>query len=110
MAKMAQVGIARVGLRTMSLEVAFGHDTKRAYSCEGAAIVAVQFVPVIAFEHDFAIEAARQFEAIDKRITRIERSSRVVPIAIVHVVSVVCLAVIRCARAVQGHPTRLNVA
>jgi hypothetical protein len=109
-AKMAQVGNARVGFRMMTLKIAFGHDTKRTDGRERPAIVAVQFVPVIAIEHDFAIEAARQFKAIDKRVTRIEGSGSVVPIAMAHVASVLCVAVIRCGRAVQFHPLHLDIA
>jgi hypothetical protein len=110
MAKMAQVGIARLGLRMMALEIAFGHDPKCADGRERTGVVAVQFVPIVAVEHDFAVETARQFEAVHKRITRIEGPISVVSITIAHVASVICVAVIRCARAVQLHPLRLNIA
>jgi hypothetical protein len=58
MAKMAKVGIACVGLRMMTLEIAFGHDPKRADGRERTGVVPVQFVPVIAIEHDLAIQTA----------------------------------------------------
>jgi hypothetical protein len=108
MAKMAEVGIARVGLRIMTLEIAFDHDPKRADGRERTAVVAVQFVPVIAIEHDLAIDTARQFEAIDKWVTRIE-SSWVVPIAITNVVCV-GLVVLVFDGAVQFDPVQLDVA
>jgi hypothetical protein len=109
MAKVAQVGIARPSLRMMALEIAFGHNPKRADGGERTGVVAVQFVTVIANEHDFAIEAARQFDAIDKRITRIEDLISLAPIAITHVASVIGLTV-RSARAVQFHPLHLDIA
>jgi hypothetical protein len=97
-AKVAQVGIARVGLRTMTLEIAFGHDPKRAHSRERAAVVPVQFVAIVAVEHELSIETARQFEAIDKRIARIE-GSVLFSIAITNVVAVVPVA-LKATRAV----------
>jgi hypothetical protein len=92
MAKMAQVGIARVGLRMMALEIAFGHDPKRADGRERAAIVAAQFVPIVAVEHDFAIETARQVKSIDKGVAWIERSV-VISIGITNILAVARVAV-----------------
>jgi hypothetical protein len=90
----------------MTLEIAFGDDPKRADGRERAAVVAVQFVPVIAVEDDFAIQTAWQLEAIDKRITRIE-GSIMVPIPITDVVSMIRVP-LGSDRTIQFNPPRLN--
>jgi hypothetical protein len=45
-------------------EIAFGHHPKRADGCQRTAIVAVEFVPMIAIHHDLSFEPAGQFEAL----------------------------------------------
>jgi hypothetical protein len=66
-------------------EIAFSHHPKRADGCERPALVNVQFVPVIAVQHDLPLESARQFEAFEKCVSRIVVSSASVPIALTNV-------------------------
>jgi hypothetical protein len=55
-------------------EVALRHDPKRAKRCERPAVVAVQFVPMIAVDHDLTFRTARQVEAVDESVSRIVRA------------------------------------
>src|SRR5262249_54062878 len=61
--KVPDIRIARVGaLVATTPEVTVGNDPKGADSRHRSAVVAVQFVTLVAIEHDFAIETARQLE------------------------------------------------
>ena len=93
---MTEVRLARIGrLVAPVAQIAFGHHPKRADGRERSAVVAVQFVPVIAIHHDLAFESARQFEAVEEHISRIEISFASVPIAnvLVAVANVVLFAI-----------------
>jgi len=109
---MPQVWLGPVDrLVTGIAEVAFGHDPKRTDSCERATVVAIQFVPVLAIEHDFAFKPARQLEAVDKRVSRIDISFARVTIANVLVaVAHVVLFAIEARLIAHLNPRHLHVA
>jgi hypothetical protein len=52
-------------------QIALGHHPKRTDGRQRPAVVAVQFVPVIANHHDLAFEPTGQFEAFEEDIARI---------------------------------------
>jgi hypothetical protein len=92
-------------------EVAFGHDPKRADRCERATVVAIQFVPVLAIEHDFAFKPARQLKAVDKRVSRIDISFARITIANVFVaVAHVVLFAIQTGLTTHLNPRHLHIA
>ena len=71
-AEVAQVRLADVRrLVPWVLQVAFGDDAKRADRRERPTVVAVQFVPMLAVEHHFSVEAARELQALDERVARV---------------------------------------
>ena len=109
---MTQVGIASIArLIVPALQVAFGHDPKRADGSDRAAVVAVQLVPLFAIEHHLAIESAWQLDAVEEYVTRIDVSVATVTITvtITHVAWIARVAV-ESRRAIQFNPPRLDVA
>jgi len=85
--QVAQVRLTRAGrVIAWIAEVAFRHGPKRAEGCERAAIIAVQFVPAIAVEHDLAFHTARQVEAFDEGVSRIVRAFTCISIAFASVI------------------------
>jgi len=111
-AQMPQVWLPPVDrLVTGIAEVAFGHDSKRTDGRERATVVAIQFVPVVAIEHDFAFKPARQLEAVDKRVSRIDTSFARVTIANVFVaVAQVILFAVQTGLITHVNPRHLHVA
>jgi hypothetical protein len=84
-----EVRLARISrLLAPVAQIAFGHHPKRADGRKRPAVIAVEFVPVIAIHHDLPLEAARQFEAFEEDISRIAISFASVPIAVTHVATV----------------------
>jgi hypothetical protein len=78
-------------------QIAFGNDPKRANRRERATVVAVQLLSMIAIDHDLAFRSARQFEALDERVSRIDRAfGRIaLPNVFVAVAEVILLALER---------------
>ena len=69
-------------------QIAFGHHPKRADGRKRPAVVAVEFVAVIAIHHDLAFEPARQFEAFEENISRIAIAFASLPVTLTHVATV----------------------
>jgi hypothetical protein len=109
---MPQVWLSPVDrLVTGIAEVAFGHDPKRTDGCERTTVVAIQFVPVLAIKHDLALKPARQLEAVDKRVSRIDISFARVTIAnVVVAVAHVVLFAIEAWLIPQVNPRHLHIA
>jgi hypothetical protein len=71
-AQVPQVRLVRLArLISRIAEIAFGHDSKGTNDRQRSAVVAVQFVSVITVEHNLALRAARQFEAVKEWVSRI---------------------------------------
>src|SRR5437773_10180314 len=69
MAKVKLTWIARLVARVA--EIALSDDSKRRNCRQRSAVIAVQFVPMITVDDEFAFESARQFETVEKHIARV---------------------------------------
>jgi hypothetical protein len=87
--QVTEVRLACIGrLVAPVAQIAFGHHPERADGRKRPAVVAVEFVPVIAIHHDLPFESARQFEAFEADISRIVISFASVSVAVTHVATV----------------------
>ena len=109
---MTQVGIASIArLIVPALQVAFGHDPKRADGSDRAAVVAVQLVPLFAIEHHLALESAGQLNAVEEYVTRIDVSVATVTITVtITEIAWIVRVAVESRRAIQFNPPRLDVA
>jgi hypothetical protein len=70
--EMAEIAVSRVrGLIPRVAEIALGHHAKSPYGRERSALVAIEFVPVIAVDHDLAFESPWQIKIAHEDIARI---------------------------------------
>jgi hypothetical protein len=76
------------GLVAPIAQIAFGHHPERADRRKRPAVVAVEFVAVIAIHHDLPFESTGQFKAFEEDISRIVISFASVAIAVTHVATV----------------------
>jgi hypothetical protein len=109
----AEVRLARINrLIARIAEIAFGHYPKCSDGRKRPAIVAIEFVPVIAIHHDLSFESAGQFEAFEEDISRIVISFATVPIAATNVRTVARIVwfAIEARRTSQFSPRHLDVA
>ena len=69
---MAEASIARIERFVSEIaKIPFGHDPKCTNRCKRPAVVAIQFVPMIAVDDQLAFETSRQLQAVDERVPRI---------------------------------------
>src|SRR6266851_2605922 len=86
---MTQVGLARIArLVARIAEIALGHHPKRADRRERPAVVAVEFVPMVAIEHDLTLETAGQFETVEEHVARIRVSFAKVVITLANIITI----------------------
>jgi hypothetical protein len=111
---MSQVGLARVaGFVPRIPEIAFGHHPKCPDGPKRPAIVAVEFVPVIAIDHDLPFESARQLQIVEEGIARVVVPFASVAIPIANMFSAIARVVldsVRARTAAQFDPRHLDVA
>ena len=87
--QVTEVRVADIGgVLAPFAQIAFSHHPKRADGRKRPAVVAVEFVAVIAIHYDLPFESARQFEALEEDISRIAISFASVPIAVTNVATV----------------------
>lgn len=106
--QMAPVRLAHVeSVVARIAEIGFGYDPKCADGRQCAAIVAVQFGPVVAIEYELAFRSARQIKAFDKRVAGVVVA--IAPIALVTPIvetrSIVLFAILR----MQLDPRHLDI-
>jgi hypothetical protein len=100
------------GLLAPIVQITLGHHPKRADGRKRPAVVAVEFIPVIAIHHDLPFESARQFEAVEEDISRIVIAFASVPIAVTNVATVARIVwfAIESRLMTRLYPRHLNVA
>jgi hypothetical protein len=111
--QVTEIGLAHVSrLLARVAQVAFGHHPKRTDGREKPAIVAVEFVPMIAIHHDLPFGPAGQFEALEEDISRIVISFASLPVAVTHVATIarIVLFAIKARFMTQLYPRHLKVA
>jgi hypothetical protein len=83
------VSVMRIaGLIAPIVEIAFGHHPKCADGRECPAVVAIEFVAMIAVHHDLAFKSARQLEPIEERVSWIEVSVATLATLVSNIVAV----------------------
>ena len=104
--RLAQRFVSRI------VEIALGRHPKRAYRRKGPAVIAVQLVPMVAIDDEFALQSTRQFEAFDERLARIDISFARVGTAVTGIVGVARIDVfaIRSGVVTQFNPWHFDVA
>ncbi len=81
---MPKVRLARVArLIARVAEIALSDYSKCSDSCQRSAVIAVQFVSVIAVHHNLPFETARQLKTFEKHVSWVQVSFARVTIAIV---------------------------
>jgi hypothetical protein len=112
--EMAEISGTRFGrLVTRVAEIALSDHSKRPDGRERPAVVAVEFIPMIAVDDDLAFWPARQFEIVEEGIARVVVPRADVPISIPTVVSAIARVVLFSVRArttAQFDPRHLDVA
>jgi hypothetical protein len=91
-------------------EIALSDYSKRPNGRQRSAVLAVQFVPMIAVHDDLAFESARQFQPVEKHIARVAVTQ--IPVSFANIlvaVPRVVVAGIRCALAAEFDPMDLEV-
>jgi hypothetical protein len=81
-----EVRLAPVGFVARLVQIAFRDDPKRPNGGECAAVVPVEFVAMVAIEHDLALRSARELEASDERVPRIAVSVGAIALSVARVV------------------------
>jgi hypothetical protein len=66
-----EVVVPPIEIVSARVEIALGNDAKRAHRREHPAVVAVQFINVIAVNDQLSFDSARQVKIVEKRIARI---------------------------------------
>jgi hypothetical protein len=111
-AQMPKVRLTRiVRLVSRVAEIALSDYPKRADGRQRSTVLAVQFVPIIAVDNHLAFESARQFESVEKHISRVAIAR--IPVSLANVlvaVPRVIIARIRCPCAPEFDPMNVEVA
>ena len=106
---MPQIGLASIARFAPTLKITFSDDPKRSDGRDRSAVLAVEFVALIAIQNDFAVDPARQLEAVNEDVSWIEVTASAVAITVAKVPLNVPVT-LESWHSIQCHPSGLDVA
>jgi len=111
-AEVPQVWVTRIaGVIAPILEIALGHHPKRPDGRDRSTVLTIEFVPLVTIQHDFAIEVARQLDAVEEYVSRIEVTVPAIAIAVtIAEVAWIVPVALESRHAIQRYPGGLDVA